>query len=490
MKYSNHLKKDFESTSFSRHRRIKSFLFVLACLVLSIYPHFIPEKAYFPFVLFISLIVGSYGLLVIMNNNKNKDFDDYFDDQIKEEDLPSLDILVAARDEQNVITSLVERLFDLDYPHEKLNIFIVDDGSSDATPKILEKLSKKFDRLNIIKRSKDSGGGKSGALNYALNFTAGDWLLILDADAQLENDTLNKLFQFVFKDSWSVVQLRKSVLNIGKNFLTNCQSIEMVMDSVFQYGRLSQSGVSELRGNGQLIKKDVLLQCGAFNENTVTDDLDLSMRLLLSGANIGILINPPVMEEGVESISALFAQRQRWAEGGLQRFFDYGSNLINSKLTFIQKFDLTYFFILQYALPIVALVDLVICLLFLKSSIYWPISLTAFTLSASASWFGCHKKHEGPALPIIALVDLTISLLFSKSPIYWPVSLTAFAISAIASWFGCHKKHEGPVLPNNLIKITLYLIYLSHWFIIIPFVTLKMSIFPKKIIWKKTMHLG
>ena len=60
------------------------------------------------------------------------------------------------------------------------------------------------------------------------------------------------------------------------------------MDAIFQYGRLCVAGVSELRGNGQLIKKEVLLKCGSFNENTVTDDLDLSLRLLLSKAKIGI----------------------------------------------------------------------------------------------------------------------------------------------------------------------------------------------------------
>jgi len=54
------------------------------------------------------------------------------------------------------------------------------------------------------------------------------------------------------------------------------------MDAIFQYGRLCVAGVSELRGNGQLINKEVLLKCGSFNENTVTDDLDLSLRLLLS----------------------------------------------------------------------------------------------------------------------------------------------------------------------------------------------------------------
>tara|TARA_B100000963_G_scaffold356866_1_gene377885 strand:+ start:221 stop:1558 length:1338 start_codon:yes stop_codon:yes gene_type:complete len=443
MKQGKYSKIEFESKSFSRNRRLKSFIFLSSCFIFAIYPHFFEEKVYFPFILFISIVVAVYGLLVISKNKINSYFDFQNANEIKRKDLPYLDILVAARDEQNVISGLVERLFNLDYPNEKLNIYIIDDGSSDNTPIILEELSKKFDRLNIIRRLKDAGGGKSGALNYALKFVSGDWLLILDADAQLQNDTLQKLFQFAFKDSWSIVQLRKSVVNISKNFLTNCQSIEMVMDSVFQYGRLFQAGVSELRGNGQLIKKDVLLECGAFNENTVTDDLDLSLRLLLSGANIGILINPPVMEEGVETISALFAQRQRWAEGGLQRFFDYWQSLLFGDIKFAKKFDIIYFFILQYALP------------------------------------------------IITLLDLLVSIILVKKPLYWPISFTAFMLSGIASWYGCNRKIEGPVSPKlSFSYLIVYFAYLSHWFLVIPWVTLKMSCLPKKIHWKKTMHKG
>ena len=136
------------------------------------------------------------------------------------------------------------------------------------------------------------------------------------------------------------------------------------------------AGVSELRGNGQLIKKEVLLKCGSFNEDTVTDDLDLSLRLLLSKAKIGILWDPPVMEEAVENISALFSQRQRWAEGGLQRFFDYGEQLFSKKIELIQKFDLTFFFILQYALPIISMIDLILSIALAESPSYWPISIT------------------------------------------------------------------------------------------------------------------
>ena len=432
-------KENFDNT-FSNNRRLKSLIFLISCISIGVYPHFFIKKPPVFFIYATSLVVLIYGVWVLSKNMKINNNVDHTQEFSK--NIPTLDILVAARDEQNVIARLVERLFSLDYPSEKLKIYIIDDGSVDETPIILKKLSQKYKKLNIISRSKNAGGGKSGALNHALEFISGEWVFILDADAQLKSDTLRRVIEFAQNGSWSAVQLRKSVLNTSKNFLTTCQGIEMAMDAYFQVGRLYSAGISELRGNGQLVRKDILLSCGSFNENTVTDDLDLSVRLILSQSKIGIFWDPPVMEEAVEDISALFRQRQRWAEGGLQRFFDYGSNLINSKLTFIQKFDLTYFFILQYALPIVALVDLVICLLFLKSSIYWPISLTAFTLSASASWFGCHKKHEGPALP------------------------------------------------NNSIKLILYLVYLSHWFIIIPLVTLKMSLFPKKIIWKKTKHLG
>ena len=441
MKSKSILKKENLDNNFYKNRRLKSFIFLISCILLGVYPHFVSKKPPVFLICAASLVVLLYGIWVLSKNIKISQNNIYKSQKFLN-NTPTLDILVAARDEQNVISRLVERLFNLDYPSEKLKIYIIDDGSVDNTPIILEKLSQKYEKLNIIRRQKNAGGGKSGALNHALKIISGEWVFILDADAQLKNDTLRRIITYAQNGSLSAIQLRKSVLNASKNFLTTCQGIEMAMDAYFQLGRLHSAGISELRGNGQLIRRDILLNCGSFNENTVTDDLDLSVRLILSQSKIGIFWDPPVMEEAVENISALFSQRQRWAEGGLQRFFDYGWNLLIGKLDFIQKFDLMYFFILQYALPIIALVDLIVSLLFLKSPIYWPVSITAFTLSASASWFGCHKRHEGPELP------------------------------------------------NNFIKLILYLFYLSHWFIVIPWVTLKMSIFPKKIIWKKTTHLG
>ncbi len=428
---------------FHKYRRIKSFIFFISSLTLGVLPQVFGNKYSKQIILVLTLFVTLYGLFMIFSNLKRKSINSSVlikDDNQKE---PVVDILVAARDEQNVITKLTEMLFNLDYPDDKLNIFIIDDGSVDNTNQILKRLSAKYKKLKIISRNKDAGGGKSGALNYALQFTEGEWIFILDADAQLKKDTLKRIIAFAHNESLYAVQLRKSVLNSNKNFLTTCQSIEMAMDAIFQYGRLAISGVSELRGNGQLIKKDILIGCGLFNEDTVTDDLDLSLRLLLSKSKIGILWDPPVMEEAVENLSALFAQRQRWAEGGLQRFFDYGGQLIFGGISFSKKLDITYFFILQYCLP------------------------------------------------IISIADCTSSLFFQGLPVYWPLSISAFTLSALASWCGSSLKNEGPTIPKpNLFRLLAFMIYLSHWFIVIPLVTLKMSIFPKKILWKKTLHTG
>ncbi len=428
---------------FYKNRRLKSFLFLTSCFLIATIPHFVNNEGRFNFILTLSFMIGIYGLIVISRNFKRNNLSNIGSNKLTNKELPTLDILVAARDEENVIERLIERLFNLDYPSNKLNIYVIDDGSSDKTPLILDRLSRQFEMLKVISRSPNAGGGKSGALNYALKFTNGEWLLVLDADAQLKQDALLRLFSFVEEGDWSAVQLRKAVTNLSKNFLTLCQSMEMAMDAIFQYGRLSVAGVSELRGNGQLIKKDTLLACGSFNEDTVTDDLDLSLRLLLSKSRIGILWDPPVMEEAVENINALLAQRQRWAEGGLQRFFDYGDQLFTEKIGYLQKFDLTYFFILQYALP------------------------------------------------IISIFDLVFSLILLDSPIYWPISLTAFMLSGIAFWYGSYCKSEVPVLKKgNFLMIFVSVFYLSHWFLVIPWVTIKMSIFPKKILWRKTLHTG
>ena len=428
------------------NRRTKSIIFLIFCALAGIFPHFIePSKNLFPSIT-LAFLLGGYGLQVVLRDRRGNY--QLKNEQISQDatffqTLPTVDVLVAARDEENVIERLVSRLLSLEYPEEKISFWIIDDGSKDNTPKLLKELSKNFSSINVLSRKRMSGGGKSGALNSVLQKTEGEWLFILDADAQLQSNVLLRAITLALHGGWSGVQLRKAVVNCDLNQISSYQAMEMAMDAVIQRGRLASGGVAELRGNGQLINRKVLQACGDFNEKTITDDLDLSFRFLLTRSPIVIMWDPPVQEEAVESISALFRQRKRWAEGGLQRFFDYWPLLISKRLSNFKKFDLACFFLLQYVLP------------------------------------------------VVSFIDFIVSIILFKMPLYWPLSIVAFGISSLAYWKGCSGKSEGPRLPSpSFINILGATIYLAHWFIVIPFIVLKMSLFRKSLIWDKTNHVG
>ena len=421
-------------------RRLQASLFLLCCCGAAAAPHRLPaSQALWPATA-LTVLLGLYVLRAVflpaLRGAKAEG-------PAVLEALPAVDLVVAARDEEAVIGRLVERLAALSYPADRLKIWIVDDGSEDRTPEVLSEYQTRFPQLQVLRRPRDAGGGKSGALNAVLPNLQGRWLLVLDADAQLQPDLLERLVRFAEQGGWSAVQLRKSVVNPDLNWLTRAQAMEMALDAVIQQGRLFSGGVVELRGNGQLLQREAVLSCEGFNEATVTDDLDLSFRLLVQQQPVALLWDPPVQEEAVTAWGALWRQRQRWAEGGLQRFFDYWPQLTGNEVPAARKLDLSCFFLLQYALPVMAAADALTALITRTPPLSWPLSFVAFGLSGGAILAGCSRRSEGPDLPAMGPINLA-----------WGIA------------------------------------YLGHWFVVIPYTTLRMALLPKRLVWAKTLHVG
>lgn len=424
-------------------RRAKAALFLACCGLVGVAPHWLPPGRSLVPALTLATLLGGYSLRTVLLQAFRRRPVEGAPAVAPAADGPAVDVVVAARDEQAVIARLVERIAALRWPEAQLALWVVDDGSDDRTPALLADLQERHPFLRVLRRPRDAGGGKSGALNLVLQQLQGRWMLVLDADADLQPDVLERLVPWAEAGGWAAVQLRKAVANAPTNLLTTAQAMEMAFDAMIQEGRLANGGVAELRGNGQLLSREALLKVGGFNEDTVTDDLDLSFRLLLEGLPIGVLWDPPVREEAVLTLPALWRQRQRWAEGGLQRFFDYGPGLVSDRLGFSQKLDLTCFFLLQYVLP------------------------------------------------VVASADLIGTLLTRTAPTMWPFSIVALALSGMAIATGCRRPSEGPPLPAmNPFSAGLGIIYLVHWFLVIPWVTMKMALLPKKLVWVKTLHLG
>lgn len=439
--------------SSPRGRRGKAALFVVLCGWAGVAPHWLePPRNLLP-AASLTLLLGAYLVRNVLGQlwHRNRaqssadgpGLDAASGDGSWPGPWPAVDVVVAARDEQAVVGRLVERVSRLRYRHGVLRLWVVDDGSEDRTPELLKALEASTPMLRVLRRPRHAGGGKSGALNAVLEQLEGRWMLVLDADAGLQEDLLERLIPLAEHGGWSAMQLRKAVVNAGCNLLTRAQAMEMALDAVVQEGRLAGGGVAELRGNGQLLRREAITRAGGFNEDTVTDDLDLSFRLLLAGEPVGVLWDPPVEEEAVLTVPALWRQRQRWAEGGLQRFFDYWPGLLSERLNPAQKLDLTSFFLLQYVLPMVSVLDLLTALVTRTAPTVWPLSIVALGLSGAAIVAGCRRPSEGPTPP---------------------------AMNPLAAALG--------------------IAYLMHWFVVIPWVTLRMALLPKRLVWAKTQHLG
>ena len=99
------------SKGFYKNRRLKSFIFLSACFLVALIPHVFNIERFFYLIFTFSFVIVFYGLIVISKNFKRNNISNTVSRTISKKDLPVLDILVAARDEENVIGRLVERLF-------------------------------------------------------------------------------------------------------------------------------------------------------------------------------------------------------------------------------------------------------------------------------------------------------------------------------------------------------------------------------------------
>lgn len=417
-----------KSNNLSVHRRLKATLVVLivwGCVSLL---HWLPETQWFMLGLTLVLTVQTIRMLMAKPAPAVIESDAY---------LPQVSILVPAKNESAVLASLVYSLFQLNYPSDRLDIWVIDDGSTDETPQILRKLQTQFPSLQIHQR--ESKGGKSGALNAVFPFTQGEIILICDADAQLRANFLQQTVPLFQKKGIGAVQVRKAISNANTNFLTRCQQMEMCCDSFLQTHRIAIGGMSELRGNGMLVSREFLSKCKGWNEDTVTDDLDLCFKLYLAGAEIEFITVSTIQEEGVTTWKNLWRQRCRWAEGGYQRYLDYFPQILT--LGWAKEIDLLLFFLLQFILPIALIPDLV-----------WTI----------------FYSHHPVLLPLQTLLSIILTVAF------------------VAGLYQ-YQNLRGWSLLSATIQGSLYMV---HWIPAMIVTTLKMCVQRERSPWIKTEHRG
>lgn len=262
---------------------------------------------------------------------------------------PFVTVMIPAHNEEGVIGATVQNILNMDY--ENFEVIVIDDRSSDNTASVIKDLEQKFEKVTALIRQKDAFPGKSAVLNDALKLAKGEAILVFDADATVDPDFLSKLIPNLEPKDVGAVQARKVIRNKNTNLLTRCQNNEYTMDTHLQLGRDSIKGAVELRGNGELIKRQALEDIGGWNNYTIVDDLDMSTRLHIKGWDVRFCIDAVVYEEGIIYIKPLYRQRRRWLEGTIRRYLEYFDQvLFSKKMSLRSSLDMTAY-ITQFIMP-------------------------------------------------------------------------------------------------------------------------------------------
>ena len=280
--------------------------------------------------------------------------------KIKDESYkPFVSVMIPAHNEESVISSTVARVFEMTYPNYE--VIVIDDRSTDNTASVIKALEKDYNgRLKTLIREKDAFPGKSAVLNDALALAKGEAILVFDADAQMDKDFLTNLVYELQPKDVGAVQARKVVKNKDINLLTKCQNNEMTIDTSCQVTRDAVKGAVELRGNGELIKREALEDIGGWNNYTITDDLDMSTRLHIKGWDVRFYKDTVVYEEGIMYLMPLYRQRRRWLEGTIRRYLEYFWDIMTSKKMSLRVRLDTIAYISEFIMPAWFIIELFI----------------------------------------------------------------------------------------------------------------------------------
>ncbi len=245
---------------------------------------------------------------------------------------PKVTILVAAHNEEKVISQILAALMSAHYPQDRMLVIPVNDRSTDRTREIIDRFCNDYPgRIRPFHRTSGKGG-KAAALKDAMKLVQTEVILIFDADYTPGGGLIRQLVAPFFDPEVGGVMGRVVPLNVGTNLLTRLLDLERAGGyQVDQQARMNLRLVPQHGGTVAGVRLSALRQIGGWNDNTLTEDTDLTYRLLLAGWKTVYQNRSECYEEVPETWPVRIKQIMRWAKGHNQAMVAYSLPLLFGK---------------------------------------------------------------------------------------------------------------------------------------------------------------
>lgn len=356
-------------------------------------------------VIFITLYITTLWLVVFWEN-KNK----ICKPKLRK-NYPDVCILVPCFNEEKTIIKNVCSLLNLDYPKDKLEIIIIDDGSTDKTYQKAEKLLKH----KQIKLFHKENGGKWTALNYGIERTNAEFIGCLDADSFVAPDALKIVMaHFIDKKIMAVTSSLK--VYQPKNILQKVQRVEYIIMITYRKILTWINSLTVIPGPFSIYRKEVFEKLGSFVYGHNTEDCEMALRLQSKNWRIANAPDACVYTTTPASFKALKKQRERWYQGSIRNGWDYKYMFMNKKYG-----DLGLFVLPTIPLTILALITMMFYFLFLfiqniinRFIIWQAIGFDFGEITFNPNWFFINTSASFLIGFFILALTITILIIASK----------------------------------------------------------------------------
>ncbi|MAZ27580.1 MAG: glycosyl transferase family 2 [Cytophagaceae bacterium] len=314
------------------------------------------------------------------------------------DETPRVTVQLPLYNEMYVVERLLENISKLSYPHDKLEIQVLDDSTDESletTRKKVGELQKTGLDIKHITRA-DRTGFKAGALKEGLKIAKGEFIAIFDSDFMPQADWLQKTVPYFKDEKIGVVQTRWGHLNRDFSLLTKVQAFALDFHFVLeQVGRNYGNHFINFNGTAGIWRKEAIIDAGNWSGDTLTEDLDLSYRAQLKKWKFKYLEGVETPAELPVAISAARSQQFRWNKGAAENFQKiYGMMFRDATVSLGTKFH-GFFHLLNSSMFLLVLLIAVLSLpvLYIQQNdpgYGWYLNIIAFFGVSTIIFFICY----------------------------------------------------------------------------------------------------
>ncbi len=283
---------------------------------------------YLVFIL-ISLYIYSFFLLILFKN-KQALFNDSNNHASQ-----TLSVLIPAYNEEDTIANTIKAVLSTNYPKDKLEIIVLNDGSKDRTAEI----ASQFKEVRVISKPNT---GKADSLNLGIKEAKGEFIAVIDADSYPEPDAIPKMMAcFNDKETAAVTSCIK--VNNQNKFWTRLQVVEYTIIAWARKMLQFVNSVYVTPGALSIYKSSILKKLNGFDAKNITEDIEIAWRILKENYKIKMCLSAKVYTVVPEKLKSWWRQRVRWDIGGMQTLYKHKGEFFRPNKSMLGAFVAPFF---------------------------------------------------------------------------------------------------------------------------------------------------